>query len=182
MIQKNKILVLQCALCGRSSEIKWGRVGIRENRKYVVEPICDLCREIGHEKVKPIKKVKRIVNKLNERMLRKEREFERAKTYWKNIQEGTGLLPAVRVDRNNRYLCSVPNCKCHDYGKPAEYFAVVGMQVIGLCRYQYAALKKAKVKVNVNEIKVKIFASPDFNECREYLEKKKSRQMRPKIA
>jgi hypothetical protein len=180
MIPKNKISVLKCALCGRSSEIKWGRVGIRENRKYVVEPICNLCREIGHEKVKPIKKVKRIVKKLNERTSEKEREFESAKNYWRNIREGIGLTPAVRVDKNGRLLCSVPNCKCHGYGqKPVGYFAVVGMQVIGLCRYQYAALKKSKV---TKEEKIKIFASYDLSACREYLEKKKSRLMRPKIA
>jgi hypothetical protein len=73
--------------------------------------------------------------------------FEAAKAYWLSVAAGTAeKMPEVRKDQKGNLLCGVPACGCRSE-KPVEHFTVFGEQIVGVCRFSFAALKRTGVSL-----------------------------------
>jgi hypothetical protein len=174
-----------CADCGRSEgdgvgDIERGRVGRDDEGKFIPEPLCDSCCEIQESHGVKIRKWKillglvEFLNKQREEDLmkreearkeQKEKDFCAAQAYWRTVSNGTAeKMSEVRKDKNGKFLCGVPDCKCRRFGdKPVEHFVVLEKPapvIIGVCRWRFAALRSTDVE---------LFASKELDRCERHL-------------
>ncbi len=174
-----------CANCGRMESdgvviIRRGSVGRDEEGNFVAESLCNLCCKIVRDQGRRVYRWRPLLQKINElnerrkkrlaareaeRQKRKAKDFERVQAYWKAVVEGTAeKLPQIRKNAEGNFLCSVPACKCWEWGdKVVEHFVVLEKPtptVVGVCRWQFAALKEAGVK---------LFAAKGLERCERHL-------------